>query len=708
MIHLRTTRTHNHAHLQDLKYTYDPIGNITSIADHAQQTVYFDNQVVSPSNDYIYDAIYRLIEAHGREHIGLLARPQVDWNDQPRMNQPQPGDGQAMRRYQEDYQYDLVGNILSVIHHAADGNWRRHYDYSEFNNRLERTRVGEIKEHYAYDANGNMVRMPHLPHLGWDFKNQLHVTREQVVNLGDGQRTFYVYDSAGQRVRKITERPDGSRAHERIYLGGFEIYREYHRNKVSLERETLHVMDDKRRIALVETKTIDIEAQPNHLPHVLIRYQFTNHLESSSLELDEQAAIISYEEYYPYGSTSYEAVRKKIEASPKRYRYTGKERDSETGLYYHGARYYASWLGRWTAPDPKGLAGSANLFAYCSNNPVILCDPNGMDDVPAPTAAEEDAQACLIDPSTPAPTAAEEGAEASSPSEHPAASGAMERARWAASHMLQQATPAAQPAPSGPDPWYRFTYPAFSYETGPHDIFKPVDRYESGNIAWNLVANTYFSLNNLATIPFNAITEAAALPDEAIRAVGGSETDVESWHFVSMMMGVGEINALPSLTSELSAGATTLEKVAPVVSDATLASGATSRTFYTVQGEADAARLMSGGAPWPTGVNKSLLGEGLYTWQNEAQAQAYLSKLEEGGATGLKILKPTISEADYQGLKIFDTRTLGDEARQCWMDSYSLYGDQPAPHGFEHIIRETNNFGPEFYFSKDVFHLFGF
>ena len=421
LIHLKTTRGHDHERLQDLKYTYDPIGNITSIADHAQETVYFDNQVVSPSNDYIYDAIYRLLEAQGREHIGLLARPEVDWNDEPRMNQRQPGDGHAMRRYQENYQYDLVGNILSVSHHAAEGNWRRHYDYSEFNNRLERTQVGELKEHYAYDVNGNMVRMPHLPWMDWDFKNQLHVTREQVVKHGDGQRTFYVYDSAGQRIRKITERPDGSKAHERIYLGGFEIYREYSRSKISLERETLHVMDDKRRVALVETKTVDIEAQPNHLPHVLIRYQFSNHLESSSLELDEEAAIISYEEYYPYGSTSYEAVRKKIEASPKRYRYTGKERDSETGLYYHGARYYASWLGRWTAPDPKGLSGSANLFAYCSNNPIMLRDPNGMDDLPAPTAAEEDAQACLIDPSTPAPTAAEEEAQQSFPSAQPQA-----------------------------------------------------------------------------------------------------------------------------------------------------------------------------------------------------------------------------------------------------------------------------------------------
>ena len=77
------------------------------------------------------------------------------------------------------------------------------------------------------------------------------------MNRSEGERTYYVYDSGGVRVRKVTERPDGSKAHERIYLGGFEIYREYSRNKIVLERETLHVMDDKRRIALVETKTID-------------------------------------------------------------------------------------------------------------------------------------------------------------------------------------------------------------------------------------------------------------------------------------------------------------------------------------------------------------------------------------------------------------------------------------------------------------------
>ena len=92
-------------------------------------------------------------------------------------------------------------------------------------------------------------------------------------------------------------------------------------------------------------------------PPQLIRYQFGNHLGSASLELDEQAQIISYEEYTPYGSTSYQAVEQGIKAAAKRYRYTGKERDEESGLEYHGARYYAPWLGRWTSCDPTGVEG---------------------------------------------------------------------------------------------------------------------------------------------------------------------------------------------------------------------------------------------------------------------------------------------------------------------------------------------------------------
>ena len=122
-----------------------------------------------------------------------------------------------------------------------------------------------------------------------------------------------------------------------------------------LERETLHVMDDKQRIALVETKTVDSGSALTAPVH-LYATSSAIILAPASLELDEAAQVISYEEYHPYGTTSYRATDSAIEVSPKRYRYTGKERDEETGLYYHGARYYAPWLGRWGSVDPSQIS----------------------------------------------------------------------------------------------------------------------------------------------------------------------------------------------------------------------------------------------------------------------------------------------------------------------------------------------------------------
>jgi RHS repeat-associated protein len=200
-----------------------------------------------------------------------------------------------------------------------------------------------------------MLRMPQLQIMQWDFNDQLQMTQRQAVNDADadgiqhqGERTYYVYDSAGQRVRKVTELAAGQVKNERIYFGAFELYREGGANR--LVRETLHVMDDKQRVALVETRTQGSDRSPAQL----IRYQFGNHLGSASLELDDQAQIISYEEYTPFGSTSYQAVGGQTETA-KRYRYTGRERDEESGLSYHWARYCAPWLGRWISPDPDGI-----------------------------------------------------------------------------------------------------------------------------------------------------------------------------------------------------------------------------------------------------------------------------------------------------------------------------------------------------------------
>jgi RHS repeat-associated protein len=68
------------------------------------------------------------------------------------------------------------------------------------------------------------------------------------------------------------------------------------------------------------------------------------------------------------------------------YKFTGKERDAESGLDYFGARYYSSSMGRFSSPDPSGLMyanpynpQSLNLYAYAYNNPLINIDPTGLE-----------------------------------------------------------------------------------------------------------------------------------------------------------------------------------------------------------------------------------------------------------------------------------------------------------------------------------------
>jgi RHS repeat-associated protein len=366
--------------LQNIHYTYDPVGNITAIRDDAQQTIYFNGQVVRPDSEYKYDAIYRLIESHGREHIGQASIPHTTWNDRGRVSLAHPHDGSKMRNYFEFYEYDEAGNILKFDHKDHDINWIRAYDYNEASlielgkksNRLSYTVVHPdsqqpITEPYSFDAHGNMTSMPHLPVMVWDFEDQLHYVKK------GSEKAYYVYDAAGQRVRKVVEMNNGTLIEERIYLSGFEVFRQSNGNGLKLERETLHIMDDKQRIALVETRTEGNDPAPQQL----IRYQFGNHLGSASLELDHQAQIISYEEYTPYGSTSYQAVRRDIEVPIKRYRYTGKERDEESGLYYHGARYFVPWLAIWASCDPAGVEDGPGLYAYARQNPAKLVDQDG-------------------------------------------------------------------------------------------------------------------------------------------------------------------------------------------------------------------------------------------------------------------------------------------------------------------------------------------
>lgn len=378
--------------LQALAYTYDPSGNVVEVRDSAQQTRFFDNGVVSAGRRFAHDAIYRLVRAEGREHAAL-SQP-LPGEEIAASLIPHPNDVAAARRYTETYTYDALGNLTEMHHQApgAGGTWTRRYRHAyddtpgNRTNRLTSTSrpgdppAGPFTDTYGHDARGNMISM-NLTTLVWNFLDQL-----SEIDLGGGGRALYAYGISGTRRRK-TIRRQGGLTEERLYLGGLEIFRRFAPDgTLRFERRTLHVGDDEGALATLDVKTLDADnADPaNPVGQPLVRYQLGDLAGSAAIECDAAGGIVTYEEYHPYGSTAYRAARPGSDISLKRYRFSGKERDAESGLYYFGARYYAPSIGRWISADPAGGVDGPNLFAFCRNNPVGVRDRNGTQGDPPP------------------------------------------------------------------------------------------------------------------------------------------------------------------------------------------------------------------------------------------------------------------------------------------------------------------------------------
>src|SRR4029077_12273990 len=106
-----------------------------------------------------------------------------------------------------------------------------------------------------------------------------------------------------------------------------------------------------------------------------IQFHLGDHLGSSNVVVDSSGTLVNREEFTPYGETSFGSFAR------KRYRFTGKERDEESGLNYHAARYYAFGLARWLSCDPEfnssTMEGSSSLYAAFSLNPICWIDSDG-------------------------------------------------------------------------------------------------------------------------------------------------------------------------------------------------------------------------------------------------------------------------------------------------------------------------------------------
>ncbi|PBP77698.1 RHS repeat-associated core domain-containing protein [Pseudomonas syringae] len=352
--------------LQQLDYSYDPVGNILLVNDTSQPDRYCDNQLIEPISRYRYDTLYQLIEATGREvRNGASHGPAL-----PGL-QPLPTlDPCQVSNYRQNYSYDAAGNLLQMRHEGAH-NFTRNMHVAPDSNRSLPDDDGDVDFATSFDANGNLLQLVRGQVMGWDARNQLqHITTVQRKDApNDDER--YVYDGQGQRCRKISTAQASGRTltNEVRYLPGLEV-------RTTADGETLHVVT--AQAGRNSVRVLHWEAgKPGAIANDQVRYSLGDHLGSSTLELDQQGGLISQESYYPFGGTAWWAARSAVEAKYKTVRYSGKERDA-SGLYYYGFRYYAPWLQRWINPDPAGAVDGLNFYAMVGNSPAACVDPSGL------------------------------------------------------------------------------------------------------------------------------------------------------------------------------------------------------------------------------------------------------------------------------------------------------------------------------------------
>ena len=349
---------------QDRVYSYDPEGNILATEDHVTDC----GITKSPEGpdklirQFGYDPLNRLLVATGRESNTQAAS--YLYNDAP---VPAAPNAKHTRAYSRNYAYDKVGNVQLLDHKADSNSFLRVFDYNSGYNTVADIKNGQgnLLSDFKYDANGNTILAGSSRNMIWDAGDQLKAYYNQTGTTEPTVYAQYLYDASGNRIKKLV-RTQGGSFETVVYIDG--IF-EYHKKDGEGEKNQLHILDGQSRIASVRIGTAFSDDLPEKQFYVL-----EDHLGSSCLRVKASpgGTVIDREEYYPFGDSSLRTFTKKS------YRYCGKEKDSESGLYYYGARYYAPCTCRFVSVDPLAEKyAHLNPYNYASNSPITHKDVDG-------------------------------------------------------------------------------------------------------------------------------------------------------------------------------------------------------------------------------------------------------------------------------------------------------------------------------------------
>jgi RHS repeat-associated protein len=244
------------------------------------------------------------------------------------------------------------------------------YSYGPLKRLTNIKRDGATVESFTYDVNGNAVSWtpPGAAYpraLGYDALGRM-------VSISAGFSASYAYDPFGRRIEKTEQGVT-----TRTQYDGLDVVAEY--SETALTATYVFGPGIDEVLKLERGTTV------------------------AAYHTDGLGSVVAISEGGTLRNTyRYDAFGKAIDqggSSPvaNAYTYTGRELDG-SGLYYYRARYYLPSAGRFLTPDPIGLAGGINAYAYVGSNPVNYTDPFGLMAGRALGAAAPSLPSPLMDP----------------------------------------------------------------------------------------------------------------------------------------------------------------------------------------------------------------------------------------------------------------------------------------------------------------------
>ncbi|MPL99081.1 hypothetical protein SDC9_45296 [bioreactor metagenome] len=390
-------------------YTYDYVGNILSI-DNVGQNPYHQ--------EYNYDDSYQLSTATGNwfnnnqvtYNLGMSYSPSGRITNKTLYGNKIDNNGTSTLDHKTDYNYtgsnpygvsdtydningiqnnfdwDIKGNM--ILHNSPQwGN--RQLCWTE-DNRLQAVKDDKMGVYYNYDAtgernlkltggtidltqNGTTINIPIL--------DQQTLYASALVTVNDKGYTKHYFEEGKRICSKI-----GSGELQDIWTLSTPIEDDY--QKIHDNRSiggVIKIFDICMKLP-VEIKNKDLfkeiilpyESQVNSSEPVF--YYHSDHLGSASYITDDSGIETQQLVYLPFGE-DWVDMKYNTGQYETPYKFNGKEKDEETGYNNYGARYYYDWASIWLSVDPMSdKYPHVTNYIYCSNNPVMVVDPDGRDE----------------------------------------------------------------------------------------------------------------------------------------------------------------------------------------------------------------------------------------------------------------------------------------------------------------------------------------